>query len=197
MAITEGLLTYAAEGTEGGAYHSRTLSVPSASSGLTIGRGYDMKEKTGSKIAADLGAAGIVQSIAELLAQAAGLYGADAEQFIVDHDLAEFEITMQTQEKLFKTSYVEMAEDVQRICGKADCVATYGAVNWDNLEVKIKEVLIDLRYRGDYTPQARKQIQKWVADNALAPFSDDLLSRSQWQQVPQDRFNRRVDFLQS
>jgi hypothetical protein len=186
MAITDGLLTYEAEGTEGGPFHSRTLCVPSASSGLTIGRGYDMKEKTG-----------VAQNIAQLLAQAAGLYGAAAKQFIVDHNLAEFEITMQTQEKLFRASYAELGADVKRICGKTDCVAAYGVVDWDGLEVKIKEMLIDLRYRGDYTPQARKRIQKSVADNALAPFSEDLLSRSQWQQVPQDRFNRRVDFLQS
>jgi uncharacterized protein (DUF1778 family) len=197
MGITEGLLTYEAEGNEGGPFHSRTLSVPSASSGLTIGRGYDMKEKTASKIAADLADAGVEQSMAELLSQAAGLNGADAEQFIVDHDLREFEITIQTQEKLFNASYAEMAADVKRICDKEDCVAAYGPVDWDNLEVKIKEVIIDLRYRGDYTPTARKRIQKSVADNALVPFSEDLSNRSQWQQVPQDRFQRRVDFLQS
>mgnify|MGYP006875700117 CR=1 FL=1 len=36
---TEGLLTFESEGHEGGPYHSRTLHVPSHTSGLTIGRG--------------------------------------------------------------------------------------------------------------------------------------------------------------
>ena len=50
MTITKGLLTYKAMGMEGGDFHSRKLHVPSDRSGLTIGRGYDMKEKSSYKI---------------------------------------------------------------------------------------------------------------------------------------------------
>ena len=38
----EGKVTFNSEGTEGGFFHSRKLHVPTASSGLTLGRGYDM-----------------------------------------------------------------------------------------------------------------------------------------------------------
>ena len=100
MEITQGQLTYDAEGNEGGPFHSRVLSVPSDSSGLTIGRGYDMKEKTSSGIEANLADAGVDQADAALLAQAAGLSGAAAKAFIEDNNLGSFEISMEVQEIL-------------------------------------------------------------------------------------------------
>jgi hypothetical protein len=47
---TRGLITFEAEGVENQSspYHSRYFHVPTPSSGLTIGRGYDMKERTKS-----------------------------------------------------------------------------------------------------------------------------------------------------
>lgn len=197
MAITQGLLTYDAEGMEGGPYHSRKLHVPGESSGLTIGRGYDMKEKAADKIEADLLAAGVGLTQASLLALASGLSGENAKEFINEHQLADFEITMETQERLFVQIYGELSQDVQRICSKDDCVMAYGAVDWENLDVKMKDVLIDLRYRGDYTPASRKRIQSFVADNDLQAYSIELNSRASWANVPQDRFNRRIAFLAS
>jgi len=38
----KGKVTWNSEGREGGKYHSRKLLVPNNSSGLTLGRGYDM-----------------------------------------------------------------------------------------------------------------------------------------------------------
>ncbi|MEX0729512.1 MAG: hypothetical protein WED00_03675 [Aquisalimonadaceae bacterium] len=43
MTPQKGLLTFEAEGTEGGRFHSRHLHVPSGMSGLTLGRGYDFR----------------------------------------------------------------------------------------------------------------------------------------------------------
>ncbi|MFT4923984.1 MAG: hypothetical protein ACI8WB_000062 [Phenylobacterium sp.] len=196
MAITQGQLTYDAEGMEGGPFHSRKLHVPSGSSGLTIGRGYDMKEKSSAKIAGDLSKADVAENAAILLSQAAGLFGDAAKQFIAEHDLAEFEISMHSQEVLFHATYEEMVKDVRRICDKPDCVAAYGAVDWDELDIKIKDVMVDLRYRGDYTPRSRKRIQSLVANNDVGVFTEALLDRDFWLQVPQDRFNRRAAFLQ-
>ncbi|MEE8057489.1 MAG: hypothetical protein V3T17_06605 [Pseudomonadales bacterium] len=195
MTITKGQLTFDAEGQEGGLYHSRVLHVPSSSSGLTIGRGYDMKEKTAAKISSDLTAAGIEHASAGLLSKAAGLSGDDAKQFITDNNLQSFEITPETQEALFDAIYSELENDVKRICNKADCVATYGAVNWDGLRVEIKDTLVDLRFRGDYHATSRRLIQKHVANNDVKAFSSALSDQSQWTNVPPDRFNRRVDFL--
>lgn len=196
MAITQGQLTYDAEGNEGGPYHSRVLHVPSGSSGLTIGRGYDMKEKSASQIETDLVNAGVEADVAALISTASGLSGDGAKAFIDDNDLAEFEISMAAQESLFEVIYAAITKDVRRICDKADCVAAYGAVDWDGLDEKIKDVMIDLRYRGDYTPASRKRIQKLVSRNDLEAFTEDLVNRDAWNQVPQDRFDRRAALLQ-
>jgi len=195
MAVLKGKLTYDAEGMEGGRYHSRKLHVPSASSGLTIGRGYDMKEKTSSKIKADMLAAGVDCSHAETLSKSAHLAGKAAKQFVIDHQMTNFEISMETQEKLFSSIYSELSKDVQRICNKPDCVAAYGSVNWDVLDPKIKDVLVDLRFRGDYTGRTRRLMQRFVAANDLVSFTAELSNRSHWVSVPEDRFNRRVAYL--
>jgi len=195
MAVTQGKLTYDAEGMEGGRYHSRNLHVPSASSGLTIGRGYDMKEKKASKVEADMLAAGVDSAHAKTLAKAAHLSGNSAKQFIADHDLVDFEISMASQEVLFASIYAELSKDVQRICNKTDCVAAYGAVDWQALDDKIKDVLVDLRFRGDYTGHTRRLMQRFAASNDLAAFRSELSNRSNWASVPEDRFNRRVAFL--
>lgn len=197
MAVSRGLLTYEAEGQEGGPYHSRKLHVPSSSSGLTIGRGYDMKEKKSSKIEFDLIDAGVDAATSALLGKASGLSGSSAKRFISDNDLSDFEITMDAQEKLFESIYAELEKDVIRICNKADCVKIYGAVNWNALDSKIRDAVVDLRFRGDYHSRSRKIIQKYISDNDLKQFTEKMLKRSNWAGVPEDRFNRRVAFLTS
>lgn len=176
---------------------SRVLHVPSSTSGLTIGRGYDMKEKSAQKIINDLVEAGVDEEHAKLLGEASGLSGDEAKIFIESNDLSDFEITMDAQEALFATTYEAMSNDVQRICNKDDCVAAYGPVDWENLETKIIDILIDLRYRGDYTPTSRRRIQKFVSANDLDSITADLSDRDNWSNVPEDRFNRRRDFLHS
>jgi hypothetical protein len=197
MSIVEGQLTFDAEGTEGGPFHSRKLCVPSASSGLTIGRGYDMKEKSRDQNRTDLINAGMAADMAEQLSRAAGLQGQAAEQFIGENDLSDFEISPDVQEKLFIATYTALSRDVQRICNKPDCVEAYGAVDWEVLNPTIKDVLIDLRFRGDYTPDTRKIIQKCVTDNDLQAFAEALCNKENWESVPRDRFDRRVSFIRA
>jgi len=59
---------------------------------------------------------------------------------------------------------------------------------------KIKEVIIDLRYRGDYRPQVRGIIQKMAYDGDIESFGKAISNRSFWIKVPNDRFNRRVEY---
>ncbi|MEX2642221.1 MAG: hypothetical protein WD270_02125, partial [Acetobacterales bacterium] len=82
-----GRLTFDAEGQEGGPWHSRRLHVPSASSGLTVGRGYDMKRRSREMVRDDLREAGVDPAVAALLSQAAGMQGERAEEFIEENDL--------------------------------------------------------------------------------------------------------------
>lgn len=192
-----GQLTWDAEGTEGGFYHSRRLHVPSESSGLTIGRGYDCRKKTAGVIASDLVAAGIDGKSAVLISGAAGLFGKTATQFIIDNDLLDFEIDHVQQLKLFELVYKVIEADVIRISTGKDTVKAYGSIDWAKLNSTIKDTLIDLRFRGDYTPDSRKLVQEPAAKNNVKDLCTVIQDTSNWTDVPADRVRRRADFCKA
>ncbi|TKI05695.1 hypothetical protein [Martelella alba] len=68
---------------------------------------------------------------------------------------------------------------------------------WNDTPEKIKEVLVDFRYHGDYTPHARSLIQRYAYFGDLSSFGKVLSNRTQWSNVPQDRFLRRVGFYEN
>lgn len=192
---SRGVLTWAAEGQEGGRYHSRILHVPSASSGLTVGRGYDLKERSRAEATQHLAAAGLSAGHAATIAGAVRLSGTAAEQFIVDNDLLDFEISTGVQLKLFETVYREMEQDVIRICGKRDVVERYGITDWNALDSRIRDTLVDLRFRGDYTGTSRRQVQPPVVANDLVAFRQVISNGALWTNVPADRLQRRIRYL--
>ena len=187
----KGGLTFDAEGQEGGRYHSRHYHVPSSGSGLTIGRGYDMKMRSKSEIRDDLIEAGVEPGAAALIYQAAGKKGDQAEEFIEENGLEAAEISIEQQTALFNIEYARKEADTRRLATKADVTDAYGATDWELLDATIKEVLIDLRFRGDYTPTTRRFIQKCVADNDLGAFAREIGDQANWPNVPEDRFQRR------
>lgn len=191
---TEGVLTWDAEGNEGGYYHSRVFHVPSASSGLTIGRGYDMKFRSSASIVSDLTTAGIELAKANVIGGAGGKKGKVAEQFVYQHDLLDFEITASQQLALFKKTYQEYLDDVKRISGKADTVEAYGEIDWSKVPQVVQDLMVDLHYRGDYTPAARRLIQKYVADSEFGKFKTAIQNQDNWSSVPAVRFKRRSDY---
>ena len=74
----------------------------------------------------------------------------------------------------------------------------YGKTDWGRLNPKIKKVVVDLRYRGDYKPETRRKIQKAIADNDLQSFKNLMSDKDFWVKkmgVPEDRFKRREDAL--
>jgi hypothetical protein len=191
-----GRLTFDAEGQEGGRFHSRHFHVPSSSSGLTIGRGYDMKLRRKSDIRDDLLAAGVDPAKAALISQAAGLQGDRAEEFIEENELEDFEITPEQQLGLFEVEYARQESDTRRLATKADVTRVYGATDWDSLHEGIKEILVDLRFRGDYTPASRRFLQVHVANNDTGAFSQQVCDPDNWPNVPRDRFERRKAFCE-
>ncbi|EGU61601.1 hypothetical protein VINI7043_16113 [Vibrio nigripulchritudo ATCC 27043] len=196
-APSTGILTWNEEGREGGIYHSRSFHVPSSSSGLTIGRGYDMKEKTSAQIKSHLALAQIEAKKADVISLAAGKKGNAAKQFVIENDLLDFEITAPAQLKLFNIVYKELEADVKRICQKKTVVTTYGTTNWQTLNSKIKDVLIDLRFRGDYHGSSRKKIQEHVANNDLESFKAEISKQENWTNVPAKRRKARINYLNS
>lgn len=192
---SEGVLTFEAEGNEGGPFHSRILHVPSNTSGLTIGRGYDMKEKTPTKIINDLVSAGVDANKAYQISKASSLHGSAAKQFIIDNDLLDFTISPTTQKTLFDNSYQDESSQVKRICTKKDVTKLYGDCDWDKLDTRIKDILVDLKFRGDYTSDARAAIQEAASSNNLKDFKSAIIDRTNWTDVPQDRFEARKKYI--
>lgn len=189
-----GQVTFQSEGQEGGRYYSRYFSVPSPTSGLTIGRGYDMKEKLPATIKADFISIGVSEEQAQIISAASGKHGASASKFVVDHQLENFSITPQQQNALFKISYSGAVKDVQRISSKADVVGKYGATNFTTLSPAILDILVDLRYRGDYTGATRTHLQPAISANDLLAFRKAVANLKG---VPYDRQKRRLEFLDS
>lgn len=124
-------------------------------SGLTIGRGYDMSLRKEVDVCADLSKAGLDADKAALLSGGAGLHGSEAKEFITDNNLKNFKITGQQQLNLFNLDYPRFVADTEREATKADVTARYGATDWGALNGTIKELLVDLRYRGDYPLDSR------------------------------------------
>jgi len=190
----DGVITFHSEGTEGGFFHSRKLHVPTGSSGLTLGRGYDIRFKTQTEVTTDLTLLGLKKELITSLSAATGLYGKAARDFIKEKSLDSFELTPVQQVTLFELSYKKEESETKRLCTKPDVERAYGICKWDKLNKGIKEVLIDLKYRGDYTPIIRKKIQKHVSDNDVNKFFEVIKKRENWPNVPSDRFIRRVDY---
>ena len=199
FSVRKGQLTFDAEGCENrGPYFSRKPHVPGAYSGVTIGRGYDLSQRHPNDVVRDLSQCGIPKRTAEQLSKSCGSKGSHAKKAVDHHRLSTIEITPEQQKKLFEKAYGELEQDVKRICAKGDVVKAYGKTDWNNLSPAIAEVLVDLRYRGDYTPATRKKLQKRVARNDLDGFYACLSDAPYWQRqgVPSDRYKRRVQFIQ-
>lgn len=198
-APSKGSLAWNSEGNEGGIYHSRRLHVPSATSGLTIGRGYDMKTKKSAGIIKDLNNAGFSPNYTSLLAKAVGLKGEKAKQFIIDNDLLDFEISPEQQQLLFKVVYGKIEARAKSACTNTVAEAKYGKCDWDNLHSKIQEMVIDLTYRGDYDKYSRLFLQDSIVNNDFPTFSRLIGNRDNWSKagkdIPKDRQEKRMDFL--
>lgn len=192
----KGGLTWDTEGDEGGRYHSRRLHVPDGNSGLTLGRGYDLRQRMSADVQADLANAGVMGDIAFKISTAAGKWGLDASQFVIDNDLLDYEITPQVQLKLFEKVYEFMLKEVKRISNNERTVRDYGKVDWIKLDQRILDVLVDLRYRGDYTITSRSFLQKHVANNDSGKFKAEIAKKSNWTTVPEVRFEERKAYLE-
>lgn len=193
---TFGRLTWDSEGTEGGVNHSRVPHVPSNSSGLTIGRGYDMKKRSASDIKLEMMAAGLDEDSAKLLSKAHGKVGGGARKFKIDNKLADFEISPQVQYLLFKKDYEFMFGEVVRISNENE--KTYGVFALDKVPLSVMELLVDLRFRGDYSPATRPYLQKAAIEGDLIALQSIMSDKDFWvdqREVPLDRFTRRKAFI--
>ena len=141
--------------------------------------------------------AGVDADKADIISEAAGLTGPQTEVFIADKDLVDFPITWAEQLKLFEVAYEEIERDTRRLATKDNVQRKYGVTNWENLNETIQEILVDLRYRSDYTPSYRRFLQHHVAPNDLARFTEETDNRDRLLNVPSDRLKQRAAFCRN
>jgi len=197
LTVLQGQVTFDSEGNDNpkSRYFSRKLHWPGGASGVTIGRGYDMKFRTEAEIKADLIKAGVSAETAAELAEGAGLKGADAKKFAKDNKA--LVLTQAEQKALFEQVYEEYEADTRRLVCKwaGESGAACDAL-WSGMDGSIQQMLIDLRYRGDLT---KKRWKKWLSKpataNNLRAFAKVMGSSRKWSKVPDDRFNRRKAFM--
>jgi len=170
---------------------------------VTIGRGFDLGDRNETSVLIALKKVGIENKKAEAISQGAKKKGCLAYKFVLENRDSIEEITDIQQLRLFEITYNELEKDVERISKLRKNIHDYhpnpdtpADLAWTNIPDKIKEVLIDLRYRGDYRPQVRKLIQKMAYAGDIEGFGKAISNRSFWEKVPNDRFNRRVEYYE-
>lgn len=154
-----------------------------------------MKNRSSPEIKKHLIQAGVNVGKASIVSQAAGLSGRAAEEFIIDKDLLDFEITANSQLKLFDIVYKDYVAIVKRICEKQTVVDEYGKTEWEKLDPFILDVVVDLTFRGDYHGSSRKVIQQSIADNDFEKFKTLITDKKKWGGWPPNRFSKRKEYL--
>jgi hypothetical protein len=198
FSVPRGQFTFDQEGLEapGSRYHSRSAHIPSNSSGITLGRGFDLGHNSAGTIWGTLAYAGFGDDQIQIALNAAGLKGERARSFLEHNPFSE--VTPEQQYHLFNRSFSTLEADVRRIISKPDTVAKYGSVDWDALPVEMRDMIVDLRYRGDYTPTTRQLLQPYIVAKDLYGFSEALADRNYWvgnRGVPRQRFEARASYL--
>ena len=148
--VSKGQITFDAEGNdiEKSLYFSRVIHWPgNALSGVTIGRGYDMGNRTRFEVKRDMIRAGILESQAESLSKGAGLKGLKARAFVDTYQDEIGKITHAQQVGLFDNIYSEYEERAVRNYNKWTA-GQRDRVEWGRLDQPIRDILVDFVYQG-------------------------------------------------
>lgn len=160
LRVNEGQLTFDAEGLDyitaaepfrqpkNMKYFSRILQFPpSVNSGVTLGRGYDMGERSSSEILSDLRQAGIEEYKAVICSKAAYLKHHSAVRFVKEYGPLVGEITYQQQIRLFVIAYRAKKQYAKGVYSR-HLQGIESPLSWDKIDIKIRDVYVDSLYQG-------------------------------------------------
>ncbi|WP_261642560.1 pesticin C-terminus-like muramidase [Erwinia mallotivora] len=181
----ERLLTFRAEGNNfrGSRYYSRKIHWPGNSpacgknaSGVTIGRGFDLGNRTKTEVFQYLIRAGVHSEQAGKIAEGAGLTHCRAAEFVKNNKESTGEITEIQQLRLFQIIWSEYFNNASDFYHRRKMP---GSLPWDKLAPEIKEVFVDIFYQGRmtidrvnfFTNNDKNAIIKLIRSNSL--FTDD------------------------
>ncbi|MDE8555299.1 pesticin C-terminus-like muramidase [Pantoea vagans] len=150
LQVKFGQVTFDAEGNDikGSTFFSRRIHwPPTALSGVTIGRGYDIGSRKEEDSYKDLTNAGVPDSQARMIASGSGLKGGQAKIFVDKNRDAIGEISHSMQKNLFELiypGYIQRAANNYR-----SWTSSFNdAVEWNQLKPAIRDVLVDFVYQG-------------------------------------------------
>lgn len=148
LTVDQGQVTFDSEGNDNpkSAFFSRQLHWPGGASGVTLGRGYDMHERSSAAVTSDLTESGVDAATAKKIAEGAGLSSAEAKDFVSENRKQIEPISRESQKKLFERIYPAYVKAAQssyenHISGLADATA------WADLKPSIRDVAVDFAYQ--------------------------------------------------
>lgn len=123
----------------------RSCSSSLGASGVTIGRGYDMKHRYPSQIIHDLTRSGIPHLQAKKISLGARLHHCSALDFVNKNREIIGEITESQQLKLFEITYSSYVSDAKRFYAR---YRSSTSLDWGEIDLRIRDIFIDLKYQG-------------------------------------------------
>ncbi|POB90531.1 pesticin C-terminus-like muramidase [Vibrio vulnificus] len=228
--VPKGQLTFDSEGNdiESNPYFTRAPHVPHnngkviGESGITFGRGLDIGKRTANEITQLFSNVAkhckpISDSLLKWLQEGAGKTKQAAYEHYKRLDASvpkeEQVLTRKQQHFLFMEIYPEYESDTKRLITKADVRAAYDkehVIVWDKLPANVKDVLVDLTYRGDNTGSndPRGSTRAWfipalvydIKQGLTGPLSEffRVMDDETWHYkygVDKNRLNNRRDHL--
>ena len=221
LIVPKGQLTFDAEGNDidSSIYFSRKSHIPNnngiviGNSGVTLGRGLDIGSPPSGasgqfpsklNLQTMFDGAELNPKLSKWLLSIEGKTKKDGFNALKETTLtdAELTITRKQQYLMFNYIYDYMEEKTKILMTKPDIKKAYGDVKWGSIPEKVKEVLVDLTYRGDNQPTSRKKIVPALVKDALDGndsydnFKTAMeVTSSSWVSVPLDRKQKRFQHL--
>lgn len=149
---------------------------PGGVSGVTIGPGYDMGHRSETEVYNDLIAAGVPATSADVLKKGAGKTGGPAGTWTSANKDTIPAISNDSSRALFKHVYPKYVTSTKNV------VTNDWAADWEALPQKMKEVLVDLQYRGDIKSRGHEKFLKpLVKANDYDGFKKFIQDYEYWQ----------------
>ncbi|UUE12036.1 pesticin C-terminus-like muramidase [Dickeya zeae] len=197
--VIEGKITFKSEGIEtsdkNNQYFSRKIHYPGGVSGVTIGRGYDMKYRSTDSIIRDLTSVGIDENIAKKMAKAAHLQGDDAKVFVEKNRNTIPEITVEQQVALFNKIYPEYEKAAKKsyddYIKKQNKSGVKSYPKWDELKKTIREIYIDMYYQRYKKAEVSLP---FIAGNEISPLIEHIKKSKILSQYEKSR--NRIGYLE-
>ncbi len=186
-------ITYYAEGS---LKETRKIHFPGGESGATIGKGFDFKFKTKNEIEYFFKSISLSSQIIKELKKLAKLSASQAKRIIDKSPLLKTLVLTDKQIiELFKKTYAVYKNRAKDLTKHKGNMNKYGDPAWETMPSKLKELIIDLTYRGDYSSfkgvKRIPQIQKFIVKRdyqGLCEFYNNDKNRGI---VPLNRWMRR------